>query len=106
MGMGGGFQSNKIDWVVAGGESGPNARGLDSRWVRSLLDQCKRNKTPFFFKQWGSKLPVDQRVPPEKRPPGAPDELWAGDIFTTVGKAKAGRLLDGIEYSQFPEVRP
>jgi protein gp37 len=95
---------DRINWVVVGGESGANARGCNTEWVRSILYQCDLWGVPFFFKQWGTKLPIDQRVPPEKRPENAPPEFWAGDIFTTVGKAKAGRLLDGVEYSQFPEV--
>lgn len=95
---------DRINWVVVGGESGANARGCHTEWVRSIRYQCGLWGVPFFFKQWGTKLPVDQRVPPDKHPPNAPAELFAGDIHCTIGKAKAGRLLDGVEYSQFPEV--
>jgi protein gp37 len=42
-----------IQWVIAGGESGPGARPLDAAWVRGLRDQCVRARVPFFFKQWG-----------------------------------------------------
>ena len=42
-----------IDWVIVGGESGPGARPMDSRWVKDLRDQCRRADVPFFFKQWG-----------------------------------------------------
>lgn len=42
-----------VDWVIAGGESGPRARPLDPQWVRDLRDQCVNSGTPFFFKQWG-----------------------------------------------------
>lgn len=42
-----------IDWVVCGGESGPNARPMHPDWVRSLRDQCKASGVPFLFKQWG-----------------------------------------------------
>lgn len=42
-----------IQWVIAGGESGPGARPLDQEWVRSVRDQCVRARVPFFFKQWG-----------------------------------------------------
>ncbi|MCJ7996645.1 phage Gp37/Gp68 family protein [Rhizobium cremeum] len=44
---------NHIDWVVAGGESGPGARPMHPDWVRSLRDQCKAAAVPFLFKQWG-----------------------------------------------------
>ncbi len=44
---------NHIDWVVAGGESGPGARPMHPDWARSLRDQCKAAAVPFLFKQWG-----------------------------------------------------
>lgn len=47
-----------IDWVIAGGESGPKARPMHPDWVRSLRDQCAVSGIPFFFKQWGEYLPV------------------------------------------------
>ena len=46
-----------LDWVVAGGESGPGARPTDPEWVRSLRDQCAAGDVPFFFKQWGGRTP-------------------------------------------------
>lgn len=42
-----------IEWVIAGGESGPNFRECRREWVRDIRDQCLRSKVPFFFKQWG-----------------------------------------------------
>ena len=42
-----------IHWVIVGGESGPGARPIDPRWVRSIRDRCRRAGVPFFFKQWG-----------------------------------------------------
>ncbi|GAA3144776.1 protein gp37 [Kribbella aluminosa] len=47
----------KIDWVIAGGESGPNARPMSADWVRELRNQCVDAGTPFFFKQWGGRRP-------------------------------------------------
>jgi protein gp37 len=43
----------RIDWVIAGGESGPGARPMETGWVIDIRDQCRRAKVPFFFKQWG-----------------------------------------------------
>lgn len=43
----------QIDWVIAGGESGPNARPAHPDWFRSLRDQCLAAEVPFLFKQWG-----------------------------------------------------
>ena len=42
-----------LDWVVAGGESGPGARPMDPSWPRSLRNQCICARVPYFFKQWG-----------------------------------------------------
>jgi protein gp37 len=42
-----------IDWVIVGGESGPNARPMDPTWVRAVRDLCIAGRVPFFFKQWG-----------------------------------------------------
>lgn len=38
-----------IDWVVVGGESGPNAREMKAEWVRSIRDKCVAMGIPFFF---------------------------------------------------------
>jgi protein gp37 len=42
-----------IAWVIVGGESGPRARPMREEWVLSIRDQCRQEKVPFFFKQWG-----------------------------------------------------
>ena len=46
-----------IDWVIAGGESGPGARPVHLEWVREIRDQCIEQKVAFFFKQWGGIRP-------------------------------------------------
>jgi protein gp37 len=46
-----------IDWVIVGGESGPNFRQLDLDWVRDLRDRCTSLRTPLFFKQIGGLTP-------------------------------------------------
>jgi len=46
-----------IDWVIAGGESGPAARPMDVTWGRDLRDQCVMSGVKFFFKQWGGRTP-------------------------------------------------
>jgi len=63
-----------IHWVIVGGESGCGARPLEKNWVRRIRNQCREQGIPFFFKQWGG-----------------------------VQKARAGRLLDGRTYDEFPE---
>ncbi len=42
-----------IDWVIVGGESGPDARPMAEKWVVDVRDQCQTSEVPFFFKQWG-----------------------------------------------------
>ena len=44
---------NKIDWLIVGGESGPQCRPMAEAWVLELRDLAKQTNTPFFFKQWG-----------------------------------------------------
>ena len=87
-----------IDWVICGGESGPGARPMHPEWARSLCDQCVSAGVPFFFKQWGGFLPDSQNPAMV-----GIDPHDAGAI--RVGKKKAGALLDGREWRQFPEVR-
>lgn len=65
-----------IHWVIVGGESGPRARSLDPDWVRDIRDQCIAGGVAFFFKQWGGLRPKS-----------------------------GGRILDGREWNQMPEVR-
>lgn len=42
-----------INWLIAGGESGPGHRPMDLDWARTLRDECQRNGVPFFLKQLG-----------------------------------------------------
>lgn len=42
-----------IDWIIAGGESGPGARPPQAQWFRDLRADCDAAGIPFFFKQWG-----------------------------------------------------
>jgi protein gp37 len=49
-----------LDWVIAGGETGPGARRMNPDWVRSIRDQCKAADIPFFFKAWGKHVPIFQ----------------------------------------------
>ena len=46
-----------IDWVIAGGESGPEHRSVDPAWVKGIREMCAAGQVPFFFKQWGGKTP-------------------------------------------------
>jgi protein gp37 len=52
-----GLNLEGIDWLIAGGESGPGHRRIDSAWVRQLRDRCADERVAFFFKQWGGPRP-------------------------------------------------
>ena len=45
---------DRLQWVICGGESGPDARPFDLAWARDLRDQCHAAYVRFFFKQTGS----------------------------------------------------
>lgn len=105
-----------IDWVICGGESGPKARPMHPDWARGLRDQCAAAGVPFFFKQWGEWHPA-QIMWSEAHGKGEPCVAWPdgtiawgreedhgglGCTLARVGKAAAGRLLDGREHLQFP----
>jgi protein gp37 len=48
-----GLELNGIDWLIAGGESGPRHRPVRAEWLRDLRDLCEEEGVAFFFKQWG-----------------------------------------------------
>lgn len=89
-----------IDWVICGGESGHGARPMHPDWARSLRDQCTEAGVAFFFKQWGEHAWVYSDDDEDDPMPigSAPQPL-------RVGKAAAGRKLDGREHNAIPEVR-
>lgn len=107
-----------VDWVIAGGESSPSARPCHPEWVRGLRDQCLALRIPFMFKQWGEWKPVswysqathavrldgytvklDHAPLSISRSTKAPSG-WQG--IARVGKAKAGRELDGEVHDGYP----
>jgi protein gp37 len=71
----GSLDLRNIDWVIVGGESGPHSRPMHQQWVLSILDQCREQNVPFFFKQWGG-----------------------------VRKHQTGRFLLGRTYDDFPSL--
>jgi protein gp37 len=52
-----GLDLTHIDWLIAGGESGPVRRPPKEEWFTDLRDQCLEAGTAFFFKQWGGRTP-------------------------------------------------
>lgn len=70
------LQLDGIDWVIAGGESGPIHRPPKAEWFLDLRDRCVEAEVAFFFKQWGGRI-----------------------------SKSGGRLLDGREWSEMPTAR-
>ena len=107
-----------IDWVIAGGESGPKARPSHPDWFRSLRDQCAVSGVPFFFKQWGEWAPrvewsghqgrgkFGHMVAIMRDGGDCPFDAIPQDVgaqrMAKVGKKAAGRLLDGRAYHAYP----
>jgi protein gp37 len=87
------------DWVIVGGESGPNARPMHPDWARSLRGQCTAAGVPFFFKQWGEYVSVS-----EVAGPGDHYSFPDGATVRRTGKKLAGRTLDGREWNEMPEL--
>lgn len=104
------LQGNRLDWVICGGETGPGARPMHPDWVRSLRDQCQGARVPFFFKSWGewvteNQSPEDIVLPGHSTiPHGWQGRKYEESVYR-VGKRRAGRLLDGVEHNEFPEVK-
>ena len=112
-----------LGWVICGGETGPGARPMHPDWVRGLRDQCAAADVPFFFKGWGEWAcfydrdidDPDWRAVPSIGP--HKDERWLNFAGRSgfhgkrvigvrrVGKRRSGRLLDGVEWNEFPEAR-
>jgi protein gp37 len=44
-----------IDWVIVGGESGPNARDCDVLWIDRVVEHCHAAGVPVFVKQLGAR---------------------------------------------------
>lgn len=70
-----------IDWVIVGGESGPQARLILQEWVFNIKTQCNKQNVPFFFKQWGT---------------------WSEDGEKRNKKVN-GNLLNGQLYQEWPK---
>lgn len=52
-----GLDLTGVDWLIAGGESGRDARPVHAAWLRALREQCLASEVAFFFKQWGGRTP-------------------------------------------------
>lgn len=77
--------SRFIDWVIVGGESGPDARVCYTNWIDSIIDQCKAADVPLFVKQLGSnhrcitEIEGDMRIELKHKKGGDSSE-WPDDV--------------------------
>lgn len=106
----------RLNWVIVGGESGPNARPMHPDWARSLRDQCEAAGVPFLFKQWGEwgndgRIPMLVSIHEKSHSLTLDGKKWDGPsqccprgtaAMLRVGKKAAGRLLDGREWNGVP----
>ncbi len=93
-----------VDWVVAGGESGPNARPCHPDWARAVRDDCQAAGVPFHWKQWGEWTEEDTGVSNHQivaRHRHNVIDTAAVRMFK-AGKKAAGRLLDGRTWDEWP----
>lgn len=100
-------QRTRLDWIITGGESGPNARPMHPDWVRSVRDQCAAAGVAYFFKQHGEWLAESQISSGNGTVYGWRNKETAtrhieGETFYKVGKKAAGHLLDGEEHFDWP----
>lgn len=116
----------KIDWVIAGGESGANARPIHPDWIQSLIDQCEFSHVPFLFKQWGEWQVASQENghfdsnmetngakwvhldglvngPSFHRPDKKPALDTVPCAMVKAGKKRAGNRFAGRVYEQWPK---
>jgi protein gp37 len=54
----GDFHGKCLDWVICGGESGPNPRPMEEEWAYDLLNQCRYAGVKFFMKQMSGRQPI------------------------------------------------
>ena len=88
----------RLNWVIAGGESGPRARPSSPSWFRDLRRQCETAGIAFHFKQWGDWAPSEAERDARRRTEVVDD----GTVMARLGKALAGRRLDGRAFDGLP----
>jgi protein gp37 len=101
----------KLDWVVAGCESGPGRRTCDVQWLRDLRDQCARAGTPYFLKQ---AIQIDGQYMIQVERPLPEVAGRVGELVPVIaggsGSREKGRnlietpYLDGKQHVEFPRV--
>jgi hypothetical protein len=103
----------RIDWVIAGGESGPSARPAHPDWFRFIRDQCAAAGIPFFFEQHGAWVATEfLKGDAERARDRARFVNFVGEFVARSGervvrvarvvKPAVGAVLDGEEHRERP----
>lgn len=80
-----------LDWVVVGGESGPDARPFDVYWARKIVEQCRAAAVPVFVKQLGAK------------PYYSPEQDGGTGCYLSLKNKKGGDMAEWPEYLRVRE---
>ena len=100
-----GSHGTRVDWVIAGGESGAGSRAMEPAWPTDLQSQCSAVGVPFHFKQWGHWAPLELVSDVLKKHTAIQVVRRNGSevSLAAIGKGKSGRQLLGTHWDQFPE---
>lgn len=90
-----------IDWIIAGGESGAEARPMNPQWVRSIRDQATSAGVPFLFKQWGQWAPANHLAPGKY---GRVTKVADTEMTRLKSRKQVSRVLDGDFWDEYPTV--
>lgn len=103
--------TRKPSWVILGGETGNSANPSHPRWIRNMIEICKTNEIPVWFKGWGEWAPsgmVDGRL--YNHSSGKPDDIGGpfhvfadGVQMTRFGQHSNCDYIDGKRYHEYPE---
>jgi protein gp37 len=96
-----------MDWLVIGGESGPeeDRRDMDHAWARRVRDAARANGVPVFFKQSSAAFPEQGRALAEQHADYREAKLAGGeltrlrefpDAFTDALEAARPALADQV----------
>jgi len=122
-GQSGTIFTDSINWVIVGGMTGHNSTPMHPGWVLCIKDHCEFHKVPFFFKGWGdwSYINDDTKKYRTSRmkwvdfvngdlcnalaPFPEKNETHHHELMCRIGRKATGRLLRGVEWNQFPDVK-
>ena len=102
------WEENKgLNWVIAGGETGPDVRPMHPEWIRSLRDQCISSNVPFFFKGWGNYIPLNVSLDGIKPIRSKHNTYWKnknGDTFELIDE-DGEFLVAGNNHEDYQQVK-